>query len=70
MGDTHISHLVDKSSNIYFIWTKNIQYPIYWFASTYASSMLLAQVIFQSYEMYFITSKYIGCIFINKIWSW
>ncbi len=29
MGDKHISHLVDKSSDIYLIWTKNNQYPIY-----------------------------------------
>ncbi len=34
-----------KSSHIYLIWTKNTQYPIYWFASKYASSMLLAQVL-------------------------
>ncbi len=31
-----------KSSNIYLIWTKNTQYPIYWFASKYASSMFSA----------------------------
>ncbi len=43
--DVCVSHLVDQSSNIYLIWTKNTQYPIYWFASNYASSMLLAQVL-------------------------
>ncbi len=43
--DTHMSHLVDKSSNTYLIWTKNTQYPIYWFASKYASSMLSAKVL-------------------------
>ncbi len=36
-------NLVEKSNNIYLIWTKNTQYPIYWFASKYASSMLLAR---------------------------
>ncbi len=32
-----------KRNNIYLLWTKNTQYPIYWFASKYASSLLLAQ---------------------------
>ncbi len=40
-----VSHLVEKSSNIYLISTKNTQYPIYWLASEYVSSTLLAQVI-------------------------
>ncbi len=33
-----------KSNNIYLLWTKNTQYPTYWFASKYASSMLFSQV--------------------------
>ncbi len=37
MGDTHISHLVNKCRNIKLIWTKNNQYPIYWFASMYSN---------------------------------
>ncbi len=37
---------MEKSRNIYLIWTKNTQYPIYWFTSKYASSMLLAQVLY------------------------
>ncbi len=41
-----VSHLVEKSCNIYLIWTKNTQYPIYWFASKYTSSMLLAPVLY------------------------
>ncbi len=45
MGDKHISHLVDKSSDIYLIWTKNNQYPIYWSGSKDTSFMLLAQVL-------------------------
>ncbi len=35
-----------KSCSIYLIWTKNTQYPIYWFVSKYASSMLLAKVLY------------------------
>ncbi len=35
MGDTHIMSLVDKSSNIYFISTKDTQYAIYWFLIKY-----------------------------------
>ncbi len=42
-------HLVENSSNIYLILTKNTQFPIYWFASKYASFMLLAQVIWNSF---------------------
>ncbi len=56
--DVCVSYLVEKSSNIYLIWTKNTQYPIYWFASKYASSMLLAQVLCDSW------------IKIHKTWLW
>ncbi len=45
--DTHIyPNTVDKCSTFYLIWTKNTQYPIYWFASKYASSMLLVQLLY------------------------
>ncbi len=43
---SHISQMVDKSSNIYLIWTKNTLYSIFWFTSMQASSMILAQIRF------------------------
>ncbi len=43
-GNMCISHMVNKSGNIYLIWTKNNQYPIYWFASKYSRSVILTQV--------------------------
>ncbi len=46
MGDVSISHLVNKSGNTYLIWTKNNQYPIYWFTSKYSRSVILAQVLY------------------------
>ncbi len=48
LRDVCASQLVDKSSNIYLIWTKNIPGYICWFASKYASFTLLAQVPFNN----------------------
>ncbi len=36
--------LVNKSGNIYLIWTKNNQYPIYWFTCKYARSVISTHV--------------------------
>ncbi len=52
-----VCHLVNKSSNIYWIWTKNNQYPIYWFASKYSRSVILAQVWFSQFFLIIINTS-------------
>ncbi len=69
MGDTHISHLVDISSNIYLIWTKNTQYPIYRFASTYSRPVILSKVLLILNIVFFANILKGHCLFF-KFWYW
>ncbi len=50
---THIiSHLLDKSNNIYLIWTKNPQYLIYWLAIYKCCRCLLFNVVTSCLHMH------------------
>ncbi len=46
MWDVCVWHLVNKIGNMYLIWTKNNQYPIYWFAYKYSRTVILATVLY------------------------
>ncbi len=64
----HISHLVNKCSNISLIWTKNNQYPIYWFASKYSRSVILTHAVYSQWRKLWMVLK-AHTLFYSQIWS-
>ncbi len=77
-----VSHLVNKRGNIYLIWAKINQYPIYWFASKYSRSVILAQVLWNE-SVYTtpaiaihnkpVTDTFLSCLCLGRVvpvWMW